>query len=291
MKLSIKQKTSPVLYHCTSVNRTVIGAKKIEFVLDKIIEISFNEENENEKTYTIQLLGHQLTGSSLMHEWASDMELLQEKLIFKISKAGSIISIENLPEIYVKWHSFFKDKMSQKYKDTGGEGTELMIEQTSKLLKNEEKFLKSFEGFNLYHIFFQGHYEKELQLSNREYLIEGYFGKDDLPLLLNTIIIENEKDNSITLETKGDLDKEKFNQEAFTKHIKGMIGALDVNATLNVELEEKYVFDKKGWLTEADVYLKTHAANMYALANAHIVKQVDQNESKEILKSFNTINK
>ena len=291
MRLFIKQKIEPVIYKCTSVNRTVIGAKKIEFVLDKVIEISFEEVNNGEKIYTIKLLGHQLVGTSLIHEWASDMEKLQDILIFKTDKTGVIISVENRNTIRRKWNSYFKDEMYEKYKDKGGEGTELLIEQTSKLLKDENDFLKSFLGFNIYHIFFQGHYTKELKQSNKEYTIKGYFGKDDLHLILDTDIKENKNDNSITIETRGDLDKEKFNQEAFTKHIKGMIGALDVNAKLNVEVEEKYIFDKRGWLKEADIYLKTHAANMYALANAHIVEQIDKNKSEEILRSFTITNK
>lgn len=290
MKLSIKPNIKSTIYHCTSVNRTVLGAKKIEFVLDKVVELTFKEASNNQKIFTVNLLGHKLKGTSLIHEWASDIENLQSKLVFKTDCTGKILEIENTPELYVKWHKKFKDYMLEKYTKLGGkEGAELMVNRTESLLRDKKKLLNNFTGFNLYRIFFQGMYENELKLTDKEYVIKGHFGKHDLPLLLNTNLTQNKSDfdNYTILDTKGKLDKQKFNQEAFTKYIKSMIGVLDVNATLHTEMEEKYIIKKSGWINQADLYLKTHAANMYALANAHMVKQIDKISAEKYVTEFN----
>ncbi|MBU2946301.1 hypothetical protein [Zobellia uliginosa] len=288
MKMLIKKKVAPTIYQCTTVNRTVIGAKKIEFVLDKVIEVSLDKSEADHKIFTIKLLGHKLIGTSLIHEWTGDMEELQNKLVLKTDVNGAIIGIQNRNDLYIKWHSGFMAKMLQKYKKRGGDGTKLMVDLTTKLISNEKALLKSLDGFNLYHIFFQGNYEKKLSTGGSEYKIKGHFGKIDLPLNLQTEISKSkiEGQSFTTIDTQGFLNKDKFKQEAFTKYIKGMIGVLDVDATLHVEMEEKYTYNNMGWITEADLYLKTHAANMYALANAHIVKQISKEESELVLQSF-----
>lgn len=283
----IKEESEPIIYHCVSANRTILGAKKIEFISDKIVEIVYKKD-KNDDGYILEykLLGNKFIGTQLIHEWASDMEKLQNHLIFSINKKGELISIKNRTAINTKWRVFFKDKMKEKYK-VDREGVDLMIQETSKLLKDDNRFRKSFVGFNLYKIFFPFVYENYKTIKNEKYSINKYFGEFDLDFLLNSNLKENEKTKKI--EVRGIVDKEKFAQEKFTKMIKKLTGALDIDATLNIKLEENYVFNKKLHLSEAELYLKTESANMYALATGHTIKEIDEREKERLLEEFNNV--
>jgi hypothetical protein len=286
MRLSIKKNKNPLLYHCTSANRTIVGAKKIEFICDKIVELFFKEDTDGGMIFTYKVLGHKLAGSGLIHRWASDMEKLQDELVFKTDIPGKLISIENRDAIYAKWMNYFRYEMQEKYK-THKEGAALMIEQTTALLKDEQAFFDSFAGFNLYRIFFQGHYKEYEDSSRENYTIGGYFGEYDLPIVLNTDIDETVKESIyFQIKRKGELDKQKFNQDLFTKMIKDLTGVIDINANLNLDMEENYQFDKNNWIINAEAYLKTDAANMYALASAHSVRLIDEAEKDSLLTEF-----
>ncbi len=127
------------------------------------------------------------------------------------------------------------------------------------------------------------------RLTNKNLVIKNHFGEGhDLPLLLNSVVTESEQqqEKKLVIENTGILNKEEFNQRKFNKHIKSMTGLLDIDASLNVEAEERYVFDENTDLKSADLYLKTHAANMYALANAFIVERIDEKKSEELILEY-----
>jgi hypothetical protein len=285
MNIELKKISAPVFYHCISANRTLVGSKKIEFISDKVIELSVKEDVDFNLLFTYKLLASNLQGSGIIHQWAGDIEKLQDKIIFKTDKAGKLISIENRINILAKWTSSIKLKMWNKYKKYGEEGAEMMVQQTTELLRNEEMFFKSFIGFNLYHIFFQGHYKKYEPNEKSDYNIKNYFGSYDLPIIMQNEIFEND-DKSICIKRKGELNKEKFEQDKFTLMIKQLTGVIDINASLNVEHEENYVFDKNNLIKSAELFLKTDAANMYALASAHSVNMIDENEVEKLIYEF-----
>ncbi len=128
-----------MLYNCTSVNRTVLGAKKIEFILDKVIKISHRENDSGNKVITTRILSHKLQGSSLIHEWASDMEELFNVLVLETDNNLNILKIVNLRDLFAKWHNGFKFKLLEKYRSLKAEeGAKILVRQTSNLLKTKK---------------------------------------------------------------------------------------------------------------------------------------------------------
>lgn len=285
MNIELKKITKPIFYHCVSANRTIVGSKKIEFISDKIIELSVKDDIDSNLIFTYKLLACNLKGSGIIHQWAEDVENLQDKIVFKTDKTGKLISIENRINILAKWTSSIKLKMWNKYKKYGEEGAEMMVQQTTELLRNEEMFFKSFVGFNLYYIFFQGHYKNYSSIEKFDFKIKNYFGNYDLPIVIQNEIFENEHLN-ICIKRKGTLNKEIFEQNKFISMIKKLTGVIDINASLNVEHEENYVFDKNNFIKSAETFLKTDAANMYALASAHSVNIIDEYDVENLTLQF-----
>ena len=58
-------------------------------------------------------------------------------------------------------------------------------------------------------------------------------------------------------------------------------------ADLDIDLEEIFIYDKTGWIQEANMYLETSVQDFYAIINAHQVTKLSEEEKNSIISEWN----
>ncbi|MGM5631939.1 hypothetical protein O2K51_13660 [Apibacter raozihei] len=266
-------------YKVTTANRTLIGNKNIEFVQDRKIELSLLKIENQQLKFRYRLMNHKMEGSSLIHQWADEIEGIYKELILLTNVDGVLVDIENFKEINTRWIKL-KDTLKKKYPL----GVDFMIEETSKLLKDKNRFMETFMGYSFWRAFFQGWFQEYQKKEKKEWVIKKYFGTIDLPLILNSSIeSEPGKFNISSYENTADLNKKKFNRKAFARMLKDLTDVYNIDASLSVDMEEKYHFSEKGVLQKADIFLETYVNEWYSVSNAHQIQILEENirERKE----------
>jgi len=270
-------------YHSISANRTILGEKIIQFAHDKVFGLTLIEKNEDNFVFDYQLANHKMVGSGLIHEWASDMEYLQEHLIIKTDKKGSFVEILNFEEVQQKWDKQFIKNLKKKY-SSHKEGAKMLIEQTSLLMENPLRFQESFKGYNILRSFFQGYLGEHENVEESKLNLKGYFGQIDLPLIIRSeYLTEDTPETACRIFSTAKLDRRAFKRHEFARMLKVVTDIFDVDATLTIDMEEQYRFTPDYFLKDAELFLQTYVNNWYAITNSHELRLIDQSEIGKII--------
>jgi len=282
MNIRIPEKGQPQFFYITSANRTVVGNKTSEFVQKKIVELRLMEKTESALFFSYKLHNQSMKGSAIFHSWSADMEQLQSDLILVTDIYGEFKDIKNFEDLHHKWDNGFKQEISLKYTDHK-EGFDAMAEETSKLLQNKELFLKTFIGYSSWRIFFQDWYRTYQAEENKSLNLKQYFGKIDMPLSVHSVIEKGTQNQSaFVVKNKAVLDKKEFDRKAFARMLKDFTDVYNINSRLDIDMEERYEFDKDSWINEAELFLGTAVANWYSISSAHQIKRVSEKEKTEL---------
>lgn len=267
--------TESKFFHINSANRTVIGNKLSEFVQEKIIEISLKDKSENSLVFNYSLKAQKMEGTAIIHKWTSDMDNLQANLLLVTDLEGNFKDILDFENLYKKWEIDFSEALKFKYADFQP-GLDFMLEETTKMLQNKEQFIKNFVGYSSWRFFFQSWYKKHKIEEKNSHILNGYFGKIDLPLDIssNYFICENK----LSIERRAELDKDKFDRKSFARMLKDLTHVYNIDASLKVDMEENYEMDNDGYLQEAELFLETSVNNWYSITTAHQLKRLDTEE-------------
>ncbi|TWP23054.1 hypothetical protein ETU10_08760 [Apibacter muscae] len=263
-------------YTLTTANRTIMGNRIIEFIQTKEFEFSLLQIDFQCLKFGYKLLSHKMEGTSLIHQWADDLEQIQSYLVLVTDISGNLIDIENFKSIKTRWEGL-KKSLEKKYP----EGIEFFIKETDRLVDDKKKFMETFIGYSFWRAFFQGWYKDQQKEEQQSLVLNKYFGTVDLPLQLHSKIEKFENKESIYLwKNTANLDNKKFNRKAFSRMLKDLTDIYNIDATLSVDMEEKYCFMENGVLEKADIFLETFVNNWYSVANAHQIKLTSQVEEK-----------
>mgnify|MGYP003608701109 CR=1 FL=1 len=280
MKLEIKQFEKPNIYQSVTASRVILGDKITEYRHFRLFEFSLLEKTETEMIFKYLLINQQMEETALIHKWIADLEWVQNELVIKTDINGNFLSIENFKEIKRKWNDKFKTLLQNKYKQKGANE---MINQTTLLLNDKQRFEEQFLGYSFLRTFFNGYYEKN-EITETELNLKGYFGEVDLNAIIKSDVENNEDfkiQNTITI------NDQKFDKKAFTKLIRNITHTIDAKADLDIDLEEIFIYDKTGWIKEANMYLETSVQNFYAIINAHQITKLSEEEKISILNEWN----
>lgn len=276
-----------VYYHLSSASRTQVGFRLIEFVHQKVIRMSLASLEEEEAVYEYNLEAQQMAGTALLHQWAADMENLQTPLILVLDNKGKLKDIRRFNEMYQKWTGYFADRLRKKYKESK-EGAEALIGETVHLLKDKQRFLESLSGYSAWRFFFQDDFDGQQGMLKHHLILKGFFGQVNLPLILESSWREEYGINqySCSLENKGMLDQEHFDRKSFARMLKDVTGVYNINAKLDVSMEERFLYNKHHWLTEAEMYLEARVSDWYAVTTAHTLVMVSEKEATRLKEKF-----
>jgi hypothetical protein len=273
--VNIPAKSTPQYYRLTTASRSIIGSRGTQFIQEKLIEISLLNQTDTELMFKYKLHNQLMKGPALIHQWAADMEELQSDLIFTTNLQGNIINVGDFEVLNEKWRTEFVPAAKRRYA-ASAQGLEVMLNETSKLLADKDRFIGTFAGYSGWRFFFQHWYRNHPEAAGGELLLKGFFGQSDLPLQVQSLW-QQEPAGLLRLENKGVLHAEKFNRKAFARMLKDLTGTFNIDATLEVEMEENYQFENNGWLAEAEMFLTTSVAGWYSVTSAHQLKRLTAN--------------
>jgi len=281
-QIRIPEKGKSQLFFITSVNRTAVGSKLSEFVQKKLVELSLIETTESTLVFRYKLHHQVMEGSAMIHTWSADMEELQSDLVIITDLNGNCKDIDHFEKLSQKWEGGFLDEISPKYMDYK-EVLQVMAEETSKLLGNKEQFLKTFVGYSTWRFFFQDWYRIHPTEEDKPLNLTQYFGKVDLPLNIHSVTEkETENGSPVVIKNTAVLDKERFDRKTFARMLKDLTNVYNIDASLEVDMEERYEFAEDGWLNEAEMFLQTAVSHWYSISSAHQIKRLSEEEKKEL---------
>jgi hypothetical protein len=266
-------KTGNFYYHIITCNSTTIGAKNIEFVQDRWVQIKLIKEDKKQRIYEYTLLNQNMDGSAVIHDLAADMEWLQSPIQVITNMEGAFIGINNFNSIPVKWEKEYRLKIFNKYQNF--EGIDTLLLETDKILKDPMRFLQSFIGYSHYRCLFQSFYRNLEKEEKHLLMLKGFFGAIDLPLIIHT---DNTKTNDqIKISNRATLDAEKFDRKSFVRMMKDITNTYNLKVDLIIDMEEIYQFDNN-ILTTSDLFLQVHVPSFYTVVSAHQCKQIEYGE-------------
>lgn len=270
-------------YQSITANRVILGEKVTEFRHFRLFQLSLIEITDTHLLFNYFLLSQKMEATALIHQWIKDIERIQSHLLLQTDIYGNFLGIQNFPELQKLWNTEYKSYLQKKYKQ---EGAKEMIEQTEQLLNDKKRFEEQFSGYNFLRTFFHGYYNQKEISPIKEVSIKNYFGEIDLNL-----IIQNNIENK-TLTNSAILNKNTFNQKAFTRLIRNITHTIDAKAELEVDLEEIFSFDQDNWIEEASLFLETSVPILYYIITAHQIFKISEEEKNQLLgewKYSNTI--
>lgn len=278
---------SYVYYHITSANRTAIGSHVMQFVQHKLVKMQALERNGEEMLLEYTLLSQQMQGTIQIHEWAADMDELQSPLVLALDNNGQLKDIRNFAALYQKWIDFFAARMQKKYKHLK-EAADNMIAETARLLKDKQRFMQAFEGYSAWRFFFRDNYAEKKPLERKPFVLKQYFGKVDLPLLMESRWEEEYElhQHRYSLVNNATLDAAQFDRKAFARMLKDLTGVFNIRAELEVAMEEQFHYNGAHWLTQAEMFLETKVSDWYSITGAHTLAQVSEAEARHPEKLF-----
>jgi len=275
INIEIKAIGKTHFYQSVSANRTIMGKKIIQFVHEKKLALTLIEKDKENLLFEYKLIKQKMEGSGLIHEWAADMERLQEHLIIKTDDKGNFLELMNFEEIQGKWDKKTIKELKRKY-TSHKEGINMLIDRTSLLLEDKKQLEESFKGYNLYRCFFQGYFDTHDAKEELELNIKEYFGEIDLPLIIQSTHLEGETpDVAHQISNTAKLNKRSFKRHDFARMLKIVTDIFDIDATLTIDMEEKYRFTQDYFLKDAELFLQTHVNNWYSITNSHVLKSID----------------
>ncbi|PWV47730.1 hypothetical protein [Chitinophaga sp. S165] len=264
----------------TSANKTTIGNKKLEFVQDKLISFTVVDQQPDHLVFEYKLYDQVMKGSSLIHYYSGDMDELQSDLLFKTDAAGRLKDLLRFNTLKLKLETGFERNIKKKYPK---EFVIPLLEETSKLLTDKPRLLASFDGYSSWRFFFQQWFRSFEKKEEELLTLKKYFGNIDLPLDLQRTVTPSVRDKSRLSEmtVTASLNKTLFDRNAFSRMLKDLTHIYNIDATLNVTLEEQYDFSEEGSLTNAELFLETAVADWYSVTSAHQIKKLSEQSFHE----------
>lgn len=267
-------------FQTTTANRVHIGSKITEFLHEKLVEFRLIDRIPGKLAVQYRLHNQIFRGSTLMHRLAADLEELYSDIIFITSIEGDLQGIYNYAELNDKWSQKFIPHIQKIYPT---EFAEAIINQTTLLLSDKEKFLSTFKGFSSWRFFFRNWYRQYEESETEDLTITGYFNTIDLPLTLNIINSPNKSDRRFveSIESTAILDSQKFDRPSFARMLKDLTRVYNIDASLSVEMEERFTFCKDGTLNKGEMFLETSVADWYTVTSAHEARHLDNETFKQ----------
>lgn len=288
--VKIPEIKSPKFFHIISAGRILIGNKKSEFVYEKIIKLEIREITERNVIYDYALISQSMNGSAIIHSWTAEIEMFQNRLILISDITGKLENIGNFSTIYERWEKEFVQKLKRKY--INNIGIDDVISETSKTLKNKDRYIKNFIGYSSWRFLFQDWYRKHLPQEQEELLLKNYFGDIDLPLIIHTESIRDKVyDSKVLFRRTAELDNMKFKRKQFAEMLKNITNIYNIEASISLDMEESYTFQNNGWCEEAELFLQTSVNNWYLVGSAHQIKQITETEAYNLGNQFDLMNK
>ena len=276
-------------YLVTSASKTVIGNKTVEFMHDKLVSMELVEENGKGLAFRYGLLNQHLQGSSLIHHWTTEMDLLLSNVIFITDRTGRLTGVHRFPTLRQKFENEIAPIARAKYPEPF---YETMADATMDLLADKNRFLQSFQGYSAWRFFFNGWFRKYDTAEEQPFSVDGYFGKIGLPLLVqtNTAAIDGSKSVGSVL-SKGRLDKPRFDAPSFARMLKDLTGIFNTDSRLEVEMEEQVFFLKNGSIEEGEFFLQTSVPDWYSVTTAHQIRQLNEDQFSEEMSALDELKK
>ena len=155
-----------------------------------------------------------------------------------------------------------------------------LVDGTSLLLKDKEKFINSlFGGYGFWRFFFQPWYRREYEeTENSKIALKNYFGEVSLPLDVKSSILSRQDDESTVwkINNTAVLDNKGFDRRGFARMLKNLTKVYNIDASLTVDFEESYTFIKNGTLSGAELFLNTSVSNWYIVLTGHKLVQINK---------------
>jgi hypothetical protein len=264
----------------TSANKTIIGKKKLEFVQDKLISFTLVDQQPDHLIFEYKLYEQLMKGSSLIHYYGGDMDELQSDLLFKTDAEGQLKDLLRFNTLNLKWQTGYERNIRRRYPK---EFIHPLLEETSKLLTDKARLLASFDGYSSWRFFFQKWFRSFKEREEDLFILKKYFGNIDLPLDLQRTATPAVQNKSMLsgLTVTASLNKTLFDRNAFSRMLKDLTHIYNIDATLDVTLEEQYAFSDEGSLTNAELFLETAVDNWYSVTSAHQIKKLSEQSFRE----------
>lgn len=271
-------------YKITTANKTIIGNQVIQFVQNKLIEVYLIDRNSSNSlsAYKYKLYDHDIEGTSIIHYWADDLDDLQSEMTLIVDTQGQLVDIYNFDFLLTKWYGCFVSRLKKKYPH----GVDLMIEETTNLLKNKSRYMNLFTGgYNMWRFFLQNWYSKGFDEDEQYKLkLHNYWGNVDLDLIVNSEIEPFEDTDFVhTIRNKAVLDDENFDKKMFARQMKTLANTYNVSTILDVDMEEIYEFEENGTLKKSDLFLQTSVSNWYSISNAFQLIQISELDFEKVI--------
>jgi hypothetical protein len=252
-----------------------MGNNITEYVLDRLVEVELKEVREDALFVRLCSHRHDVKGTSLVHYFNNELCDIYSDIDIVVGYDGKVRDISDFDFIKDRWENKRPDILKNYSQDI-----KPLVDGTSLLLKDKEKFIDSlFGGYSFWRFFFQPWYRREYkETENEKILLKNYFGDISLPLDVKSSILSRQDDDSIVWKIKNtaSLDSKGFNRKGFARMLKNLTKVYNIDASLAVDFEENYTFIKNGTLSEAELFLNTSVSNWYIVLTGHKLIQVSK---------------
>lgn len=259
----------------TTANRIIMGNNITEYVLDRLVEVELKEVREDALSVRFCSHRHDVKGTSLVHYFNNELCDIYSDINIVVGYDGKVRDISDFDFIKDRWEKKRPDILKNYSQDINP-----LVDGTSLLLKDKEKFINSlFGGYDFWRFFFQPWYRREYkETENEKILLKNYFGDISLPLDVKSAILSRQDDDSIVWKIKNtaSLDSKGFDRKGFARMLKNLTKVYNIDASLAVDFEENYTFIKNGTLSEAELFLNTSVSNWYIVLTGHKLIQVSK---------------
>ena len=230
-------------FFITTANRIIMGNNITEYVLDRLVEVELREVREDTLLVRFCSHRHDVKGTSLVHYFNNELCDIYSDINIVVGYDGNVKDISNYDFIKDKWEIKRADILKNYPQDI-----KLLVDGTSLLLKDKEKFINSlFEGYGFWRFLFQPWYRKEYEeTENSKIILKNYFGEVSLPLDVKSSILSRQDDESTVwkINNTAILDNKGFDRRGFARMLKNLTKVYNIDASLTVDFEESYTFIK-----------------------------------------------
>lgn len=259
----------------TTANRIIMGNNITEYVLDRLVEVELKEVREDALFVRFCSHRHDVKGTSLVHYFNNELCDIYSDIDIVVGYDGKVRDISDFDFIKDRWENKRPDILKNYSQDI-----KPLVDGTSLLLKDKEKFIDSlFGGYSFWRFFFQPWYRREYkETENEKILLKNYFGDISLPLDVKSSILSRQDDDSIVWKIKNtaSLDSKGFDRKGFARILKNLTKVYNIDSSLALDFEENYTFIKNGTLSEAELFLNTSVSNWYIVLTGHKLIQVSK---------------
>ena len=259
----------------TTANRIIMGNNITEYILDRLVEVELKEVREDALFVRFCSHRHDVKGTSLVHYFNNELCDIYSDIDIVVGYDGKVRDISDFDFIKDRWENKRPDILKDYPQDI-----KPLVDGTSLLLKDKEKFINSlFGGYGFWRFFFQPWYRREYEeTENSKIILKSYFGEVSLPLDVKSSILSRQDDESTVwkINNTAILDNKGLDRRGFARMLKNLTKVYNIDASLTVDFEESYTFIKNGTLSEAELFLNTSVSNWYIVLTGHKLVQISK---------------